>query len=85
VGYASAFPDEDFGGRWDVGVLTHPDHRNRGLGRAVVAELVDDLLADDHVPIYRHNLEHTRSGALAESLGFVVATRLAAIQMPELA
>lgn len=82
VAYASAFPDDDFGGRWDVGVLTHPGHRNRGLGRAAVARLVGDLVADGRTPIYRHNLEHTWSGALAESLGFKTATRLAAIRFP---
>jgi predicted GNAT family acetyltransferase len=83
IGYASAFPDEDFGGRWDIGVLTHPDHRRKGLGVRSVQRLVVDLVADGQLPLYRHNLDNAGSAALAESLGFVLATRLLAVRYPE--
>ncbi|MEM7096265.1 MAG: GNAT family N-acetyltransferase [Actinomycetota bacterium] len=78
IAYASAFPDEDFGNRWDIGVLTHPDHRRHGLGAAAVQQLVVDLVADGHVPIYRHDLDNQGSAALATGLGFVPATIIAA-------
>ena len=83
IGYASAFPDEDFGGRWDIGVLTHPDHRRKGLGARSVQRLVADLVADGQVPIYRHDLDNAGSAALSTALGFVVATRLLAARFPE--
>jgi len=81
--YASAFPDDDFGGRWDIGVLTHPDHRRQGLGRRAVACLVAGLVADGQVPIYRHALSNAGSAALSESLGFEPATVLLAARFPE--
>jgi GNAT superfamily N-acetyltransferase len=83
IGYASAFPDEDFGGRWDIGVLTHPDHRRKGLGVRSVQCLVADLVADGQLPLYRHDLDNAGSAALATSLGFVTATRLIAARFPE--
>lgn len=83
IGYASAFPDEDFGGRWDIGVLTHPDHRRKGLGVRSVQRLVVDLVADGQLPLYRHDLDNVGSAALSDALGFVVATRLLAVRFPE--
>lgn len=83
TGYASAFPDPDFGGRWDIGVLTHPDHRRKGLGVATVRRLTLDLLAIDELPIYRHDLDNTGSAAVSAALGFDVATILAAVRFPE--
>lgn len=83
IGYASAFPDEDFGGRWDIGVLTHPDHRRKGLGVRAVQRLVVDLVADGQLPLYRHDLDNAGSAALSTSLGFAVATRLLAARLPE--
>lgn len=83
IGYASAFPDEDFGGRWDIGVLTHPDHRRKGLGARAVQRLVVDLVADGQLPIYRHDLDNAGSAALSTSLGFVTATRLLAARFPD--
>lgn len=83
VAYGSALPEDDFGGRFDIGVLTHPDHRKQGLGRLVVSRVANDLLAQGDVPIYRHELKNVGSAALAESLGFIVATRLIAVRIPD--
>jgi len=82
IAYASAFGDEDLGGRWDIGVLTHPDHRHGGLGARVAQRLVHDLVTHGRVPIYRYDLDNTVSAALSESLGFVVATTLLAVRFP---
>lgn len=83
IGYASAFPDEDFGGRWDIGVLTHPAHRRKGIGVRSVQCLVADLVADGQVPLYRHDLDNAGSAAVSKSLGFVLATRLLAGRFSE--
>lgn len=80
VAYASAFPDEDFAGEWDIGVVTHPDHRRQGLGRRCVQHLCAHLLAEGGVPLYRHDVVNTSSAALAEAAGFVPASWVTAIK-----
>lgn len=68
--YASAFPDDDFAGEWDIGVLTSPTHRHQGLGLSCVMRLCDHLLAEGEVPLYRHDIHNTASAALATAAGF---------------
>jgi len=68
---------ETFG---DIGVLTHPDHRDRGLGRAAVAAICARMTAAGLSPLYRCDVENTGSAALAASLGFDLATHLTAFR-----
>lgn len=80
--YSSAYSWDAMGGMWDIGVLTHPDHRGRGLGLRCVQRLVADLVADGQEPLYRHDHSNIASGRLSDRAGFVAATELAAIRVP---
>lgn len=53
----------------DLGVLTGPDHRRRGLGRAVVRELSRQCLARGHQVQYRCALSNQASASLALASG----------------
>ncbi|WP_227354770.1 GNAT family N-acetyltransferase [Haladaptatus salinisoli] len=60
---------------WDdfiahIGVVTHPDHRNEGNGRAVVSRTTERALAEGLLPQYRTADEWPWSVALARELGF---------------
>jgi GNAT superfamily N-acetyltransferase len=60
---------------WDgliahLAVITHPDHRNKGHGRAVVSRATERALADGLLPQYRTADAWPWSVALAENLGF---------------
>ena len=54
----------------DIGVLTHPEFRHRGLGKAIVSTLCEWCLGNDVIPMYRVESEHFRSRKIAEALGF---------------
>ncbi|NDJ54802.1 MAG: GNAT family N-acetyltransferase [Chloroflexi bacterium] len=61
--------------RWrgfiDPGVITHPDFRGRGLGKAVVSALCQHVLsAGLGIMIYRSNTENLGSVGIAKALGF---------------
>jgi predicted GNAT family acetyltransferase len=57
----------------DVGVLTDPDYRGQGLGKAAVsaacAHFVDNA-AESRIVCYRHGAKHAASRGIAQSLGF---------------
>jgi predicted GNAT family acetyltransferase len=53
----------------DIGVVTLPDQRGRGLARAVVRELSRCVLARGLEPQYRTQLTHTASRAGAAGAG----------------
>ncbi|WP_227376441.1 GNAT family N-acetyltransferase [Haladaptatus halobius] len=60
---------------WDdfiahVGVVTHPNHRNEGNGRAVVSRVTERALGEGLLPQYRTADEWPWSVALARELGF---------------
>ncbi|RMF02232.1 MAG: GNAT family N-acetyltransferase [Chloroflexi bacterium] len=55
----------------DLGVLTHPEYRGQGLGRAVVVGMCRRLFAKHEIPQYRTNVDNIGSRHLAESVGFV--------------
>jgi GNAT superfamily N-acetyltransferase len=67
VAVAAAGVDDAVGG---IGVVTHPDHRGRGHGRAVVASVSRALLDDGLVPEYRASEAWTASLSLARGVGF---------------
>ena len=64
----------------DIGVLTHPDHRHRGLGRATVSAICTRMADAGLSPLYRCDVINTGSAALAVSLGFELATHLTAFR-----
>lgn len=78
--FASARPWDEADGFGDIGVLTRHDQRGRGLGRAVVAALCRDLIAQGLRPLYRCDEENHGSVGLSASLGFDVATQLVAVR-----
>lgn len=60
---------------WDgllahIAVVTHPDHRNEGYGRAVVSRAVERALSNGLITQYRTLDAWPWSVALANSLGF---------------
>ena len=82
VAYASACLwdwDRGFG---DIGVLVHPDHRARGLGRWTVVHTCVDLLDDGLPPLYRHQSTNVGSQAVADGLGFEIVTDLSVYALP---
>lgn len=62
----------------DTGVVTHPEWRSRGCGRAAVSAAVEAALADDKLVLYQTLLSNTPAVSLARALGFdPYATHLA--------
>lgn len=57
-------------GLGDVGILTLPEHRRKGLGIAAVAEATRACLENGYLPFYRTNRENRGSQAIAEGLGY---------------
>ena len=57
-------------GFMDIGVLTHPGHRRRGLGKAVVGALSAWSVAHNVINQYRCNAGNIGSRATALALGF---------------
>lgn len=61
---------------WDtsiahISIVTHPEHRGRGFGRAAVALAAQHALAAGLVPQYRTLQANTASIVVAKRLGFV--------------
>lgn len=54
----------------DLGVITRPDVRGRGLGRATVRAISAEALGRGFEPQYRCQVDNTASLALAEASGF---------------
>lgn len=54
----------------DPGVVTHPEWRGRGCGRAAVSALVAAALADGRLVLYQTLLANTPAVSLARALGF---------------
>ena len=54
-----------------VGVGTHPDHRGKGLGKAVVSALVEHVVSEGGIALWNCDSENAASLALARSVGFV--------------
>ncbi len=54
----------------DIGVLTHPEFRKKGLGKSVVGALCDWSNQHNTIAQYRHNIINTGSQKVALSLNF---------------
>lgn len=57
-------------GFMDIGVLTHPDFRRRGLGKAAVTALCRWCIDHDIIAQYRCRVDNTGSRNIAARLGF---------------
>ena len=56
----------------DIGVLTHPEFRKMGLGKAVVGVLCDWAAQNNIIAQYRHDAENINSQKVALSLNFKI-------------
>jgi GNAT superfamily N-acetyltransferase len=54
----------------DIGVLTHPSFRKKGLGKSVVGALCAWAIEKHIIPQYRHDALNLNSQHVAESLNF---------------
>ena len=54
----------------DIGVVTHPEHRRRGLARSCGAAVVTDIRRRRHTPTWTTSPDNIGSLAVAERLGF---------------
>ena len=79
--YASECPWDTDGEFADIGVMTHPDHRGRRLGHAVVAEVTRSINRDGRIPMYRCNMDNTASRALCLAVGYTEVAVLAAVSL----
>lgn len=57
----------------DIGVVTEPGHRGRGLSTSCAAALVGDVRARGHRPTWTTSPDNTGSRVVADRLGFVPA------------
>lgn len=71
VAAASAYPWRD-SRLADIGVITLPAFRGRGLGTHVVRAIAGDALRHGYQPQYRCQTDNVASAALAVSAGFVL-------------
>jgi RimJ/RimL family protein N-acetyltransferase len=55
----------------DIGVVTEPDHRRKGLSTACAGALVADIRARGHVPTWSTSPDNVGSRGVAARLGFV--------------
>ncbi len=60
----------------EIGIETRPEHRGQGLGAAVAAAMIDDLLARGRTPIWSCRRGNAASYRLAVRLGFVPTVEL---------
>jgi len=60
----------DWDAFYDVGVLTHPDFRGLGLGKAAVSCLVEEIFKTDKIPLYRCRINLFGSKGIGLSVGF---------------
>lgn len=67
---AAAASTLDWGAFFDVGVITHQEHRKKGLGKSIVYELCREIFHINKIPLYRCEVSLFSSLAVARSLGF---------------
>lgn len=67
---AIAFVSYRWGDEFEIGIETFPHARRQGLGRAVAACLISDILQANLRPVWSCRLENTASCQLAGALGF---------------
>ncbi|MEM1333585.1 MAG: GNAT family N-acetyltransferase [Actinomycetota bacterium] len=80
--YASGRPFWAFADCDDIGVLVHPEHRRRGLGRSIVSEFVRRRRSA-RVLLYRHGDDNPGSAAIARGVGFSPVHEVHAVSFEE--
>jgi GNAT superfamily N-acetyltransferase len=68
IGMAGASDDTE--GFWQIGVTVLPGEQGRGLGRALVSRVTQEVLAHGILPYYTTATANIRSRAVAVSLGY---------------
>lgn len=68
VAMAGASEDSDI--MWQIGIDVLPEHRSKGLGTALVAQLTQEILAQGKVPFYGTSPSHIQSQTLAQRAGY---------------
>jgi GNAT superfamily N-acetyltransferase len=66
----------------DHGVLTHPAHRGRGCGKAVVSASIRHALDRDHLILYQTLVANTPAVGIALALGLREYARHLAVRLP---
>ncbi|MHA2363963.1 MAG: GNAT family N-acetyltransferase [Candidatus Hodarchaeales archaeon] len=59
-----------FAGFMDLGIITHPDHRGKGLGKTIVSTISQKIISDNYTCMYRSNENNHGSMGTARSVGF---------------
>lgn len=73
----------DWHGFTDLGVLSDPNYRGKGLGKAVVSALAQYCFEhDDRVICYRHDYENLGSQAIARGLNFTFYMTIELVKYP---
>ena len=54
----------------DAGVIIHPEHRNKGLGKAIISRLAQHCFANNVIPMYRVFGDNAYSLRIPQALGF---------------
>ncbi len=67
----------------DIGILTNPDFRRRGLGRWLVSNVSAWCLENEVVPMYRVDPENHGSRRIAEGLGYTLWVRIDVLNFEE--
>ena len=79
--YASERPWDLDPAAADIGVLTAPDQRGRGLGHAVVVQLTRQIMHQGRIAMYRCDQANTGSKALCDRVGFTDVCALSAVTL----
>lgn len=66
----------------ELGIDTAPESRGQGLGAAVAAWMIEDLLTQGITPVWSCRAGNTASARLAEKLGFHISKRLPYFGLP---
>lgn len=81
---AAALHRSDTGHGMLAGIVTHPEHRGRGYGRALTAAMTRDLVAQDGVAILGMYADNDIARSLYGSLGYRVEHRFASRRLTDL-
>jgi RimJ/RimL family protein N-acetyltransferase len=65
----------------DIGVLTHPDYRGRGLGKGAVSALCEWHFANGVLPMYRVGGANHNSQRVALGLGFTLMVEIEVLKV----
>lgn len=82
--YSSALPFDLATNYGDIGIMTRPEYRGRGLGSIAVAAMCARLKSDGLEPLYRCDEDNVGSIKVSAGLGFQIATQLVGYRFTDL-